>query len=283
MRTLLVLACIAACNALAADPAPPKTYGLVAAFSDRFNFVYEPPPSYRVASARVDAYRRETVEAPQGTFNKIALVGLAEALAAKEPDAKQVLLSVSGHVPSKVGVRDHQDYLLARVVKALRDMPERNKWHRVLVALPAYRVLKKDDMPTRLEGFGVVLQPNCSSNPKYCAMAFTPPDGADVKTPTGEDIQANFFIAPYSNIAVITLDPVSLTVIDRQEAFEHQKMFDPQSGTMDLSVNIAKDILAKEVVNQIGRSVHTALDAPDPRGKADIKGIREIKAEDVKR
>ena len=116
-----------------------------------------------------------------------------------------------------------------------------------------------------------------------CAMAFTPPDGADVKTPIGEDIQANFFIAPYSNIAVVTLDPVSLTVIDRQEAFEHQKMFDPQSGTMDLSVNIAKDILAKEVVNQIGRSVHTALDAPDPRGKSDIKGIREIKAEDVKR
>jgi hypothetical protein len=39
MRTLPILACVAACNALAADPAPAKTYGLVAAFSDRFNFI----------------------------------------------------------------------------------------------------------------------------------------------------------------------------------------------------------------------------------------------------
>ena len=60
-------------------------------------------------------------------------------------------------------------------------------------------------------------------------------------------------------------------------------MYDPQSGNLDLAANIAKDVLAKEVVNQIGQSARTALDAPDPRGKADIKGIREIKAEDAKR
>lgn len=283
MRAGFLLACALACNAVAADPVPPKTYALVAAFSDRFTFIYESPPSYKVASARVDDYRRETVQAPQGTFNKIALVGLAEALSSKEPEAKQVLFSVSGAVPGKVAAREHEQYLLERVVKALVDMPERSRWHRVLVALPAYRVLKKDDMPSRIEGFGVVLQPNCQSNPRYCAMAFSPPDGADVKTPSGEDIQANFFVAPYSHIAVVTLDPVTLKVIDRHEAFEHQKMYDPQSGSQDLASNIARDVLAKEVVNQIGQSVRTALDAPDPRGKADIKGIREIKAGDAKR
>ena len=90
-------------------------------------------------------------------------------------------------------------------------------------------------------------------------------------------MQANFFVAPYSCVSIVILDPGTLAVLEREQILDHQKLFDPQSGTLDLAQNIPKDVLAGEVVQVIERSVASAISRTELAGKVEIREVREVK------
>lgn len=280
---LLVLAALAGAGARAEDasppPANPRAYALVAAFPDRFSVVYETRPGERAgASARTDQYRRSVLEAPAGTFNRIALAGLEKVVARRDPGARLVALAQSGLTPDGVVAADREEFLLRRVTAELQSRPRRSDWYRIVVALPGYRVLDRDGLPTRVEGFGLFMQPNCQSDPVSCGLAFRPKGhGALVRTPEGEETQASFFVAPYSCVSIVILDPGTLAVLDREQILDHRKLFDPQAGTLDLGQNIPKDILASEVVHVIERSVASAIARTELAGKVEIHEVKEVK------
>ena len=263
----------------AQPPANPRTYALVAAFSDRFGVVYQTRPGERAgASIRTDHYRRSTLEAPAGTFNRIALAGLEKVVSRRDPGARFAPMPQSGVTPDGMATADREEFLLGRVTAELRSLPQRGDWHRIVVALPAYRVLDRDGLPTRVEGFGLFMQPNCQGDPASCSLAFRPKGyGAGVRTPQGEETQANFFVAPYACISIVILDPVTLAVLDREQILDHQKLFDPLAGTLDLAQNIPKDVLAGEVVHVIERSVAGAISRTELAGKVEVHEVREVK------
>lgn len=283
LAALLVLAVMAGIDARAEDPPPPpanpRTYALVAAFPDRFSVVYETRPGERAgASIRTDQYRRSTLEAPADTFNRVALAGLEKVVTRRDPGARFVALAHPGATPDGVVPADREEYLLQRVTAELRSQPRRAGWHRIVVALPAYRVLDRDGLPTRVEGFGLFMQPNCQSDPASCGLAFRPKGfGAKVRTPEGEETQANFFVAPYSCVSIVILDPATLAVLEREQVLDHQKLFDPLAGTLDLGQNIPKAVLAGQVVNVIERSVGSAIARTELAGKVEIHEVREVK------
>lgn len=280
---LLVLAGLAGIDACADEPAQPpaipRTYALVAAFPDRFSVIYETRPGERAgASIRTDQYRRSVLEAPGGTFNRIALAGLEKVVVRRDPGARFVALPQPGATPDGMAAADREEFLLQRVTAELRSQPRRADWHRIVVALPAYRVLDRDGLPTRVEGFGLFMQPNCQSDPVSCGLAFRPKGiAAKVRTPEGEETQANFFVAPYSCVSIVILDPGTLAVLEREQILDHQKLFDPQSGTLDLAHNIPKDVLAGQVVHVIERSVASAISRTELAGKVEIHEVREVK------
>lgn len=273
---LSLLTLLALAPAFAQDPSKPKAYALVGAFEDQFTLIYETPAAQRVASPRVDQYRRERVAAPAGTFNRIALVQLDMLYKEREPTSRRTLLSISVKPPGNPGNEQREATVLRQVRAALEPMPERKSWDRIVVALPALQRLEVDRMPRRVEGFGVYLQPNCQSHPKWCAMAFQPTAGATAHTPEGEEIQANFFVAPFSNVAVLTLDPRTFEVLDRQESFTNEKLYDPKAESMDMSKNLDKSFLAERVVENIGASINEAVTGSPKIPKVDVKDVKQV-------
>jgi hypothetical protein len=268
----------------AAESAPPpgpgaRTYALVAAFSDRFQVVHQTTPRDRVpgSSIRTDEFRRVVLDAPGGTFNRVALAGLAKAVARHDPGARLVFLAQSGATPPGVAAPDREDFLLRRVAAELEGMPQRRDWHRIVVALPAYRALDFDGMPGRLEGFGLFMQPNCQSDPRSCGSALRPPSAPETYGPDDREVPANFFVAPFAFVAIVVLDPATLAVLDREHKLDYRRYFDPVAGTLDLSRNIPKETLAPKVVGLIERSLDTAISRTELAGKVEIRDVKEVK------
>ena len=279
MRPILVLVLAASALAHAEALQLPHAYALVALFGDRFNFIYETRAS---PTPRVDKFRREYTDAPAGTFNRIALGELDATFAKKEPESTRLLLSMPGDVPRGLGPSEREDYLLDRVRKQVQAMPERKGWYRIVVAMPAWESLEKSGLPGRLEGFGIFVQPNCQSHPKWCGMSLQGPSGPDAETPEGKAINANFYVAPYSFVTVVVLDPATLAVLDRQAAYNHKKMLDPMGTAVDIGRNIDQRVLAAKAVEQIGTSLREAVNGTELAGKVEVKDVRDV-TKDVKR
>jgi hypothetical protein len=266
-------------TAPAAAPAAPRTYALVAAFPDRFTVVHETPTRDRApgASDRVDKYRRSSLEAPAGIFSRIALASLERAVSRNDPGSRYAYLVQPGDTPARLGAAQHEEYLLRRVRSSLEAMPQRKDWYRIVVALPAYRALDVDGLPGRLEGFGLFMQPRCQSDPLSCDQRFRPPSSPPTRDPDGEEIQANYFVAPYSYVAIVLLDPATLEVIDRERKLDFQRHFDPQAATLDLSVNLPPEVLAPKVVGLIERSIGGAIAQTELAGRVEIGTVKEVR------
>lgn len=255
---------------------PARTYALVAAFPDAFSVIYETPMRER-STAYADRLTRRTLPAAPGTFNRLALSGLARSIVARDPGARLVYLGIDGAAPRRLAPGEREDFLLRHVVAELEKMPQRREWQRIVVALPAYRALDHDRLPARMEGFGIYLAPNCESDPHSCGTGFRPPAGPQVETPAGETVHANHFVAPYAYIAIVLLDPATLAVLDRERVLEHQKLYDPDNPSQDLARNVDTKVLAAKVIGVIGRTVENAIARTELAGKVEIKDIREVK------
>jgi len=224
-------------------------------------------------------FRRNGIDAPDNILNKLVLAGLEEAIAKTDPQSRRVHFAV--HVP-----RAHTDgapldaTALESVVGYLRAMPERAAWSRVIVATPAYRSLGVDAMSPRSQGFGVFMQPLCQSQQGSCGMntdGSTSSAAETVTTPNGETAKANQFVAPYVYLKIWILDPQTLAVVDSQEVFEYQKMWDPKADTMDLSEVIPKRVLAAQIVRLAGQATEEAVKRTELRGQVEVKERGEVK------
>jgi hypothetical protein len=269
----LALAAAAAHGASAA-PAKPKTYALVAAMGDVLNATYE----VRRTGSHLPSYRHTGLEAPDNILNKLVLAGLDETLAKMEPSSQRIYLAVSvPAAPTRTTPRDTAG--LEAVVDYLRPMAERRTWDRVIVATPAYSALGGDAMPSRVQGFGVFMQPLCQSLSGACGMTSIGKfgdgqyggGGETVQTPQGQTIKANQFVAPYVYLKIWILDPHTLEVTDSQEVFEYQKLWDPKAETLDLSEIIPRRVLAKRIVELASMATEEAVKRTELRGQVEVK------------
>jgi hypothetical protein len=271
---LLGAATLVHAQAVPAEPPKPKVYALVSAVGEKFHVIYEKMST----GSNLSPFRRSTIDVPDGTLNKVVLKSLDAAVARTDPTARRTYLALSTPKASRRGAVSGEE-LIEWIVTQLRPMPERAGWDSILVAIPAYRALAKDRLPNRLEGLGIFAQPLCQSDPDSCQDGTRSLKGPEVQTPEGETINASYFIAPYSLIEVWVLDPKTLEVLDRGEAIEHQKMYDPKSTAINIFNNVESAVLAERVLGLVESSVAAAVADSEKRGKVDVRMRKEIKPE----
>jgi hypothetical protein len=168
-------------------------------------------------------------------------------------------------------------------------MPQRVEWDRIVVATPAYRALELAGLAGRLQGFGLFVESQCQATcggfrpeDELRATRSEPPDGVDAITSEDKPTKARTFIAPFSYIEVWGLDPKTLTVIDRQQGFDSQKLAEPPYKGLNMSDGDAQKYLAKRVAGLIDVSIGAAVmqsEINTRRGLVRVGPLREVQPE----
>ena len=270
-RMLCAIACMAAACAGAADE--PRTFALVAAMGNVFSAVHE------VAStgSHLAPYRKRTFEVKDDTIDRLVLKGLDDAVTSIEPGARKVYLMV--RLPAQMQERPSRIEASAfgKVVEELRRMPGRDEWHRIVVATPAYRAAARDGLAGGIEGMGLFTEPLCGDVRDCDARTQPATAGIPATTPSGETVTTSRYVAPYLFAKIWILDPTTLEVLDSQEIFRHEKLFDPDSGATDMNQVIDRKLLAARILEGVHASALEAVRRSELRGRVEVEERGPVK------
>jgi len=223
-------------------------------------------------------YRRRALRMPDDGINKLVLGSLDAAVKSVEPSSDRIYLSV--RVPKEAQDRpsslDSEAFAFA--VEVLRKMPGRDRWSRVVVVTPAWRTRGDDGLARGMQGLGVFTEPLCQGGEATCNTRGRPTTaGVRARTPRGEEETASRYVAPYLFAKVWILEPVTLAVVDTQEIFDHEKLFDPDSTAVDLNRMIDTKTLAARIEHLVESSTLEAVRRSELRGTVDVKERGEVK------
>lgn len=242
----------------AVDPVQPtkhNVYALVAAVGERFSFVYE----VLNTGSHLDPYRRSSVAAGN-LLNTLALQALDKAVAEIDPGSTRIYITFPAAQVEQVAPSQRESFAINKIISELQQMPHRAEWNRIVVATPAYTPFKVDGIATKLQGFGVFMQPLVGSSFTFDDNRVALVHGReDATTPDNKIVRSSTYVAPYSYIEIWVLDPKTLAVLDKQKRFENEKFADPASGSMDMSQVVSKKFLAAHVVGLIEGSIREAV------------------------
>ena len=262
-------------------PVNPRVYGLVAAVGEEFSVVSAKP---RIGS-HLSPYRRSSIEVPDNILNRFALHGLDKAIANIDPKSTRIYMTLPAAQMAGVAPSQRESVAISKIVSELEKMPQRLEWDRIVIVTPAYMSLERDRMASKLQGFGLFLQPLCQSDWNSCDYGFRPGSGPEAVTPENKVIAANSFLAPFSYIEVWILDPKTLAVLDKQERFANQKLADSRARILDISQNENREFLASRVNNLIELSVGEAVmhSEINHRGRVEVGEPKVVNPEDAKK
>jgi hypothetical protein len=262
---LAVAAITATFGAIAQDAAAPtpKTYALVAAIGSRFEMV----TTKQQTGSHIPAVDREAYLIGGNVLNRLALQGLDQAVSRFESDSKRIYLSMAPARPE-----------IELVIGELRKL-DRAGWDRIMVALPAYRFHDEPGLVKRMQGFGLLAQPLCQTEPTSCSHGFRPPSGPTALTPKGEEIAANTFVAPYAFVEIVTLDPRTLAVLDRSASYGHRKLTDETAKLTGIINGSNKEFLARQIVEVVQESTAEAMANGILKGNVDVREKGPVKPE----
>lgn len=265
---LLILAVLApVCHALAQAGEKPRVYALVSAIGSEITVVRQ----RRDVGSNIEPYRRYSVPVPGAAIDAAVLRGLDRAVAAEDPDSTRVFLRLD---PEQVkGVYGHQrgEVLSAKVLAALEEMPERASWHRIVLVAPRYLNVAREGMGPKLHGIGVYIQPVRRRDVSEDADT-----GIDPETisPTGEKSRSYEYVAPYFYAQLWILDAKTLTVLETNERYDFQRIYDPQSAALDVAQSIPLETLSAMMDTFIERSAARTLN--EQQGEVIIKEPRVV-------
>jgi len=264
---LLTAAAIAAPAHAQATPSP-KVYALVAAIGNRFEVVHE----VHSVGSNLPPFRRSAHAVNNNMVNRLVLQGLDQAVEKSDPGSTRVYL-FTNPVPSTI----------ERVVEDLRRM-DRSKWDRILVALPSYRSMGNDGLPIRIQGLGIFVQPLTQGGSSWGDDRITPGthgvrpiSGPQALTPEGEVIAANTFVAPYSFIEVVALDPKTLGVLERNVSHGHRKLTDDTASARRIFDGSNPEFLANQVIEVIHGAVEAAALGTGLKGQVEVREKGPVK------
>jgi hypothetical protein len=248
-------------------------YALVAAMGNRFISVHE----VRHVDSRLPPWPKRWLEVKDDGINKIVLGSLDQAVAKMHPQAERTYITVrlSNRVMDRT--RTIEEGAFEAVIDALRDMPERSKWHRIVMVTPTNRIQDRDKLAPDSQGMGLLQQGLCQSDLRDCDRIDSM-SGVEVETPDGSKTKMSRFVAPYYFAKVWILDPASLTVLDTEVIHEHVKLNDPGSDSLQMSEVVARRYLAERMVQQVETSTTDAVKRTELRGTVEVKEKGEVTA-----
>jgi hypothetical protein len=254
--------------------AKPRVYALMSAVGRRFSYVWE----VFSTGSHLPPYRRGYLDSPDNTLDLLVLRGLDQEIAKLDPLGRRVYLAHPDARADRVAPALREQAAIDAVLTELEKDPRRGEWDRIVVVTPAYRESGHDGMAEKLHGLGVFLEPVCQGDAWSCDMGFRPKHGPVAKSPDGQSRPANYFVAPYSFIAVWVLDPKTLAVLDKHEVFRHQKLHDPLSDAVNITRNVGPSFLALEFTDLVGLSVREAVRETVLRGKVEVGNVKPVGA-----
>jgi len=250
-----VLAAVAMAAGAAVGAEQPRTYALVGAIGKRFEVV----TATESKGTHLPPYERAAYAIGGDLLNRLAVQGLDQAIAHAEPESRRVYLSTTTRRPE-----------IEFVIEELRKV-DRVGWYRILVALPAQRIQDKEGMAPRTKGMGIFAQPLCQSDLRSCDQGFRPQAGPMAQTPSGDEIAANTFVAPFAFVEIWVLDPKTLAVLGRSANYGHRKLTDETGKLIGIIDGSNKEFLARQIVEVVQTSTSDALANGILRGEVEIR------------
>src|SRR5947208_13602334 len=108
--------------------------------------------------SRDDLYN---IDPSDDVLNRLPLNGLDNATDKLEPESKRIYLTLAFPTMHGVAPPQRETALMSEIQSALKEMPQRLEWDRIVVATPAYGALKKSGIAGKLRGFGLFIEPLC--------------------------------------------------------------------------------------------------------------------------
>jgi len=249
-----------------APPPKPTVYALVSAVGGDLTFVRQ---REQVGSNRVDTYDRLTLKVPDASLDGAVLRGLAKVLRGNEPDAVFHYMRLNPAELTSIAAQRKGDVAIGKLAKALEGMPERQGWDRIIVVTPKYLFPSRNRMGSKLSGLGVYVQPLYSATASALGNAAggvedLAPDGVtaaedDTVSPDGEYNRSSRYIAPYFFTQLWILDAKTLTVIETEERYDYQKIYDWRWTATDVQRNLSAEQMASTVDAFVERSAARSL------------------------
>ncbi len=269
-----------AAPAPATVPAATKTYALVSAVGDQFTYVRQKEST---GSNTIDNFTRQVIKVPNNALNAAVLRGLDRAVAAKDPDSNRVYITLAQAEMEGVRPQDREAVALGKVATALEKMPEHKKWEKIYVVVPKFLLSEYSGMGSKLQGLGVYIQPLSSATLGDTELGVDIDVGtqgeSDTTDPNGEATRSKRYVAPFSYLSLYVLDPKTMTVIEKNNRHDFQKLFDPNSPALDVANTIPTDFLASRIERLIERSASRAVN--DKEGPATVE-VGEVKPVNAK-
>ncbi len=273
MRIALAIA-VVALSSFAAAAEETRTYALVSAMGDIFNAGHE----VQRTGSRLAPYRNRPIEAPDNILDKLALASLDEAVTKMDPAGQHIRFSVALSKEVQSRPVSLEEAAFRKAVEALREIPGREAWHRIVLVTPSMTGMEREGLGSRLQGMGLFIQPLCQGEQQFCDSRSQPEStGVKVETPSGETTTASRFVAPFLAMKMWILDPATLTVLDSQEVFDYRRIWDPKSRSLDPTKIVEGKVIARRFVELVEKSTLDAVMHSELRGTVDVNERGEVK------
>ena len=251
---------------------------LVSTLGDQFNYVRQ---KQNVGSNIIDNNTRQIIKTPNNALNLAVLRGLERATSETYPGCDHVFISLNPVEMEGVLPQNREAVALGKLVSVFEKMPERQNWDKIVVATPKYLQSEYSGMGSKLQGFGVYVQPLESArldgpeNP-FGGTNFDSFNDSETSTPSGKKARSKTYMAPYAYIQVWTLDAKTLQVIDKNARHDFIKLSDPESTALRIENAITPEFLAARMERLIERSVTMAAGGKDPGARIEIGDIKVV-------
>lgn len=261
----------------------PTVYGLISAVGDQFTFVRQ----RQQVGSHIENFARKTVTIPGDALNAAVLRGLDKAVALQDPNGKRVYLTLNAVEMKDVLPQDREAVAIGKIVKALETLPQRQEWDKIIVATPKWLFTERDGMASKLQGFGVYIQPLYSGTLEddlSGGAGSTDLDqvgGSTTIAPDGTRSTSKRYAAPFAYLQVYTLDAKTLTVLDKSARHDFQKLFDPNSTALDVGKMFEPEYLAGRLERLVENTAQRAVLKVDALTDINIGDIKKVPASKI--
>ena len=223
-----------------AAPVAPKTFALVSAVGDQFQYVRQKES----VGSHLENFTRQTLNVPDQVLNHAVLRGLDRAVAAEYPDSNRLFMAVRADASiTQASAQDREALTMKRVLDLMEANPARKDWDQIIVVVPKWLMSERKGMGSKLTGIGIYVQP---LGPLVDGFD----DGLladEVEDTDRENTRSRRFVAPFFYVQVTTLDAKTLKVIKSESRFDFRKIVNKESSALDVMAAFTPEQLASHV------------------------------------
>ncbi len=257
--------------ATAAAPSAARTFALVSAVGDQFQYVRQKES----VGSHLENFTRQTLAVPDQVLNHAVLRGLDRAVAAEYPDSNRLFLAVrSDDTIAKAPPQNREALTMKRVLGLLETNPARKDWDQIIVVVPKWLMSERKGMGSKLSGIGIYVQPLGPLSTAGFDDGLMPDEA---ETTDRESTRSRRFVAPFFYVQVTTLDAKTMKVIKSESRYDFRKIVNSESSALDVMAAFTPEQLASHVERFVETSALRAVTSQS--SSVEIGTVRTLTAE----